>query len=87
MLIPVIVSFGKEAKIIGFFGDCIKIRLATRPEKGKANKALITFLAKTLGIPESMVQIQKGLVSPRKMVEIPDNAFEILKSEITSTEE
>ena len=80
MRIDVKVTFGESNKFLGWFGDCIKLRLNTKPEKGRANKALIEFLADQLGIPQKMVQLVSGHTSRRKMIELPDEAYEILMS-------
>lgn len=80
MKIRVKVTFGNETKFLGWFGDCIKIRLNARPEKGKANKELIRFLADELGIPKKMISISSGHTSQKKTIKLPDTAYEILHS-------
>ncbi len=57
-------------EIIGLHGERLKIRLKAPPQDGKANKQLITFLAKTLGVPRSGVNISRGLSSRQKTVKI-----------------
>ncbi len=47
-----------------------KIRLQARPEKGKANKALILFLAKQLGIGRTQVTLVRGETARLKQVAI-----------------
>ena len=49
--------------IEGLYGDKIKVRLSSPPEKGKANKELQRFLAALLGIKSKDVQIQSGQTS------------------------
>jgi uncharacterized protein (TIGR00251 family) len=55
-------------KIAGLHGDALKLRLTTPPVDGKANKAVISFLAKSLKIPKSAVVIQSGLRSRTKKI-------------------
>lgn len=50
---------------------CVKVRAPA--VDGKANKALIRFLANTLKIPKSSVTLLKGASSRIKTFEIPDN--------------
>lgn len=50
----------------------IKIRLTAPPIEGKANEALIEFLAKVLGIPESRIDIVAGQTGRDKLVSIVD---------------
>lgn len=50
----------------------IKIRLTAPPVEGKANQALIEFLAKVLGIPQSKIEIVAGQTGRDKLVSILD---------------
>lgn len=54
----------------GMHGDRVKIRLAAPPVEGKANAALIEFLAAHYGVPRRNVVIVSGLKSRRKKVSI-----------------
>ncbi len=38
----------------------LKIAIQAQPEKGKANKAIIQFLAKRLGVAKSQLQLHSG---------------------------
>ena len=49
-------------------GNIIRIRIAAPPEKGKANKELLRFLAKRLGAPKTNIEILSGKNSRRKRV-------------------
>ena len=53
-------------QIAGLHGDALKLRLTTPPVDGKANKAVISFLAKLLKIPKSSILIKSGLRSRSK---------------------
>jgi uncharacterized protein (TIGR00251 family) len=55
-------------ELVGLHGDALKLRLTTPPVDGKANKAVIAFLAKLFKIPKSAVMIKSGLQSRRKKV-------------------
>ena len=48
----------------------IKIRLTAPPVAGKANKALIRYLAETLEIPASWIEIIAGQNSHDKLISI-----------------
>lgn len=48
----------------------IKIALAAAPEKGEANKELIKFLAKGLGIRKYQVKIISGLTERLKLIKV-----------------
>ena len=56
--------------IAGLLGDRLKIRVAAPPEDGKANAALLRFLAQKLGVRESQLEIVAGHGAPRKLVAV-----------------
>lgn len=60
----------KKTEIAGLHGDALKIRLAAPPVDGKANAALIDFVATCLGLPKSAVELRSGLSSRRKIVAV-----------------
>lgn len=60
----------KKTEFAGLHGDALKIRLAAPPVDGKANEALIKFLAETLKVPKSAVSLKSGQTSRRKVLEI-----------------
>jgi len=59
-----------RTEFAGKHGDRIKVRLAARAIDGKANEALIEFLAAHYGVPKRSVCIEAGLRSRQKRVAI-----------------
>ncbi len=57
-------------ELAGLHDGALKLRLTTPPVDGKANKAVIAFLAKKLKLPKSAVVLRNGLKSRRKQVQI-----------------
>ena len=57
-----------ENKILGRHGDALKIKLTAPPVDGAANKMLITFLSKILGIPKTRIQIKTGSAGRQKQI-------------------
>jgi len=57
-------------EIIGVQGDVLKIKINAPPMRGKANKALIDFLAKELGVKKSEVEILGGHTSRVKTIKV-----------------
>ena len=55
-------------QIMGQEGDLFKVKLTSPPVKGKANKALIEFLAEKLGIPKAHMEIKSGKSSKLKSI-------------------
>jgi len=60
----------KKTEIIGLLDDVLKIRLQAQPIEGKANEALIRYLAEMLGVSKSAVTVTHGQTSRRKIVEV-----------------
>ena len=60
----------KKTEVVGLHGDALKIRLAAPPVDGKANQALIGFIAERLDVAKSAVTLKSGLSSRRKVLEI-----------------
>ncbi len=60
----------KKTEVAGEHGDALKIRLAAPPVDGKANAALLSFIAERLGVAKSAVTLKSGQTSRRKVVEV-----------------
>jgi len=60
----------KKTETAGLHGDALKIRLAAPPVEGKANEALIKFIAEALKLPKSAVNLKSGQTSRRKVLEV-----------------
>lgn len=60
----------KKTEFAGLHGDALKIRLAAPPVDGKANEALLKFLAEVLHLPKSAVTLKSGQTSRRKVLEV-----------------
>ena len=60
----------RKTEVIGVLDDTLKLKLQAQPIEGKANEALVNFLAKTLGVPRSAVTITHGHTSKKKLVEV-----------------
>ena len=60
----------KKTEFAGLHGDALKIRLSAPPVDGKANEALVKFVADTLHLPKSAVSLKSGQTSRRKVLEI-----------------
>lgn len=58
----------------------IKIAINAVPEDGKANKALIDFLAKRLKLPKSSISLISGQTNRLKTVFIEGDAEKIIKT-------
>ena len=52
-------------------GPALLVRIAAAPEKGKANEALVAFLAQALSLPRSKIDLRSGLTSRLKTIGLP----------------
>jgi uncharacterized protein (TIGR00251 family) len=59
-----------RTEFAGKYGERLKVRLQARAVDGKANDALIEFLAAHFGVPRRNVRIVSGLKSRQKRVRI-----------------
>ena len=69
----------KRSEIAGLHGEALKIRLAAPPVEGRANEALLKFIAELFAVPQRQVELKQGAQSRHKVVAIigskvePDN--------------
>lgn len=69
----------KKTEIAGEHGDALKIRLAAPPVDGKANAALLAFLAERLGVVKAAVTLKSGQSSRRKVVEVDGTGVDAVR--------
>ena len=65
-----VVPRANKNQIVGREGGIIKIRLNAPPVEGKANEALVRFLAEALGVHRAQIEIVTGQASRRKIVRV-----------------
>lgn len=63
-----VIPNASQTQCEGMVDGVYRIRLQARPEKGKANKALLLFLAKTLSIKRSQVELLVGETARHKQI-------------------
>lgn len=64
----------------GSDGECyLKARVSVAPEKGKANKALIALVAKSLGISKSSLSLVSGDTARKKILRIEGDPEDLAK--------
>ena len=57
-------------EITGFSDGVLHVKIATPPVKGKANREIIDFLGKVLGVSRSSIGIVKGATSRNKVIAV-----------------
>jgi len=63
----------KRSGVAGLHGDRLKIRIAAPALDGRANDALVAFVAETLGIAKGRVGVAKGAQSREKLLVVAGN--------------
>ncbi len=66
----------KRSEVAGLHGEALKIRLAAPPIEGRANEALLRFIAERFNVPLRNVGIKQGEQSRHKRVEVRGSAVE-----------
>ena len=60
----------KRTAVVGPHGDRLKIAVATPPADGRANAALLDFLAERLAVPQRALTLLSGATSREKRVAV-----------------
>ena len=60
----------KRSEVAGLHGEALKLRLAASPVEGKANEALMRFLAELFSVPLRNIELKQGAQSRHKVVRI-----------------
>jgi uncharacterized protein (TIGR00251 family) len=70
LLSVAVVPNAKRTEVDGLHDGALRVRLAALPIEGRANDALVAWLAKALGVPRRDVRIAHGATARRKLVAI-----------------
>ena len=69
-------------RICGLLDGMVKVKVSAAPEKGKANKCLLKFLAKQLDVKRNAISIISGQSSPVKHVQVLDISADMLMEKL-----
>jgi uncharacterized protein YggU (UPF0235/DUF167 family) len=61
----------KKTALVAVTDETLHISLQAKPHQGKANQALIAYLAELLNLPKSQIKLQKGDTHRYKKVLVP----------------
>jgi uncharacterized protein (TIGR00251 family) len=59
-----------RTELVGRYGDSWKLRVGEAAERGRANDALVAFLAERLGVMREQVTLVSGHAARDKIVEV-----------------
>ncbi len=71
-------------KVAGKYNGALKVLLAAPPSTGGANKALLGFMSRLLGVPKSAVSLISGETSRHKVVQIVGVSVEEVLAKLES---
>ncbi|MBX3680070.1 MAG: YggU family protein [Rhodocyclaceae bacterium] len=69
----------KKTEFCGLHGGAMKVRLAAPPVDGKANSALLSFIARFCGVGRNRVELISGETSRSKRVALREPGAEALR--------
>ncbi len=70
----------RQDAVLGSRGGELLVSVRARPERGKANRAVASVLARFLELPASAVVLKSGGGSPRKLFTVPLAAESVLEA-------
>lgn len=65
-----VVPRSSKTTVVGLYDSRVKVRVAAPPVDGKANAEIVAWLAKSLSVSRSDVDIRGGATAKRKSVHI-----------------
>ena len=69
---------------MGFTDGVLRVKVSAPPSKGKANRELITFLSRLLGVGKDSINIIKGRTTRNKVVAIDGLSREEVMERLSS---
>ncbi len=72
----------REEQIAGWHGGSLRVKVRARPEKGRANEAVLRLLARRLGVPRANLSIVRGAASRDKLVQVDGLSDEELRARL-----
>lgn len=73
-------------RICGLLDGMLKVKVSAAPQKGKANRCLLNFVAKELGLQRNVVSIISGKTSPVKHVQVSGISADTLLKKLNLNE-
>lgn len=70
MLVLHVQPGAKRTEVAGLHGDALKIRLSAPPVEGRANDALLRFIANQFDVPLRNVELKQGGQSRHKRIAV-----------------
>jgi len=66
----------KRSEVTGLHGEALRLRLAAPPIEGRANEALLRFIAELFDVPLRQVELRQGGQSRHKVVAVTGSTID-----------
>jgi uncharacterized protein (TIGR00251 family) len=70
-------------EVTGFTDDVLYVRVAALPDRGKANKELIDYLSRIMGVGKTALHLLKGHTSRNKVIAVDGLSLEEIKEHLS----
>lgn len=77
----------KRNEVVGEHGGRLKVRLASPPIEGRANAALLRFMAERLALPAGAVRLLSGEQSRQKRIRVVGCSLQALLNQLLGVPE
>jgi uncharacterized protein (TIGR00251 family) len=81
-----VIPNASKNEILGLTDGVWRVKIAAPPDKGKANKELIEFFSKRLGLKKDKVSILKGHTSHSKLIAIEGKTQQEISQKFSLTQ-
>jgi hypothetical protein len=71
-----------QDRVVGWEGDVLRVRVTAPPVEGRANEALLRFLARALDVPTSRVRLVRGQTQRNKVVAVEGLSAEEVRARL-----
>ncbi|HEX2861373.1 MAG TPA: DUF167 domain-containing protein [Lacunisphaera sp.] len=79
-----IIPNAPRSEVVGWLGAALKVKVHAPAVEGRANEALLDFLAEHLGLPRRAVTLVRGEKSRQKVVRIEGLDADALRARLAS---
>jgi len=81
-LAKIVPGSNSPTRFCGLLDGMLKVKVSAAPEKGKANKCLLGFLAGQLGVKKNAINIISGQTSPVKHIQVTGLSKDMLLNKL-----
>lgn len=80
-----VVPGASRSRVIGLWGNALRLAVAAPPQAGQANAALLKLLASTLGVKRAAVEIVSGQTQHLKRIRVSGLTAKQARASLTDT--